>query len=123
LEIDAHLKESSEPAKEGCPPGPDQEELDEFEKDPWNAVAVVGLRVYYKISDTDENPQVVKLKVVRPQLLEGVSRDKMEECQKSQGLDIDDSSKDATLEGGIAARKKSIIGEEVRSVRKDQGQP
>ncbi|CAG9951728.1 unnamed protein product [Clonostachys rosea f. rosea IK726] len=123
LEIDAHLKESSEPAKEGCPPGPDQEELDEFEKDPWNAVAVVGLRVYYKISDTDDNSQVVKLKVVRPQLLEGVSRDEMEECLKSQGLDIDDSSKDATLEGGIAARKKSIIGEEVRSVRKDQGQP
>ncbi|VUC25304.1 unnamed protein product [Clonostachys rosea] len=121
LEIDAHLKESAEPAKEGSPSGADQEDLDEFEKDPWNAVVVIGLRVYYKISDT-ENPQVVKLKVVRPQLLQGVGKDEMDECQKSQGLDIDDSSKDATLEGGIAARKKSIIGEEVRSVCKGEEQ-
>ncbi|CAI4215030.1 unnamed protein product [Parascedosporium putredinis] len=36
------------------------------EADPWNAVVVVGLRIYHKISEEQEDKEVVKLRVVRP---------------------------------------------------------
>ncbi|KAH8808104.1 hypothetical protein F5884DRAFT_677059 [Xylogone sp. PMI_703] len=54
-------------------------EPDEFERDPWNAIIVVGLRVYSKNSD-------VSVKIVRPNKWEnGESK-----------LDVDDSAADAT---------------------------
>jgi hypothetical protein len=86
---------------------------DEFERDPWNAVAVVGLRIYYKVSEADKANEIVKLRVVRPYLLDeeedtAVKKDQ-EGDTKAMGLDVDDSAKDATLEGDPAARKKSIV--------------
>jgi hypothetical protein len=59
-------------------PVPEESE-DEFEADPWNAVAVVGLRIYAKGCD-------VTVKVVRPKFWE----------DGEGALDIDDSAKDAT---------------------------
>ncbi|ODA83010.1 hypothetical protein RJ55_01519 [Drechmeria coniospora] len=90
------------------------EALDEFELDPWNAVAVVGLRVYHQVvfPDADEAKQgaeakrdVVKLKVIRPNPY--AISDGDEEERKSKVLDVDDSAKDATLAGGMVDRTKS----------------
>lgn len=60
-------------------PGAEEDE-DEFERDPWNAVCVVGLRVYSKDAG-------VTIKIVRPKSWEDGDGD--------QGLDVDDSAKDA----------------------------
>ncbi|RFU77601.1 calpain family cysteine protease [Trichoderma arundinaceum] len=96
-----------------------EDELDEFEKDPWNAVVVIGLRVYHKIDDEDKNKEAIRLKVVRPNpYADSEDEDTMttedsrreEQDSKSKGLDVDDSAKDATLEGGVKDRKKSIVG-------------
>lgn len=57
----------------------EEDEEDEFERDPWNAVCVVGLRVFSK--DTD-----VSIEVVKP--VEGKG--------KERTLDVDDSAADAT---------------------------
>jgi hypothetical protein len=42
----------------------------EVERDPWNAVAVVGFRVYYKVDGNEtkegEEEETVKIKVIRP---------------------------------------------------------
>ncbi|XXH03295.1 hypothetical protein Hte_009693 [Hypoxylon texense] len=114
------------------PAGPPEEE-DEFESNPWNAVATVGLRVYYKVSDEDKDEEIVKLRVIRPNPYtkdkkgkgdkadekedgdedddadENEDDEKQEEPKSSKGLDVDDSSKDATLEGSHEQRKKSIM--------------
>ncbi|RYP76422.1 hypothetical protein DL769_003628 [Monosporascus sp. CRB-8-3] len=131
-------------------PGDDEESPDEFESDPWNAVATVGLRVYHKVSEEDRDREMVQLRVVRPNPYlpskggekdggesegsdaedaddEGVAdqdedkdkekkggkegdKDKLEEEPKSSmGLDVDDSSKDATLVGDQEQRRKSIL--------------
>ncbi|KAI1336482.1 cysteine proteinase [Xylariaceae sp. FL0016] len=99
----------------------DDEDEDEFESNPWNAVAVVGLRVYHKVSDEDKGKEIVKLRVVRPNPYakndEGKDDDETDkgddeadtEPKSSKGLDVDDSSKDATLEGDQEQRKKSIL--------------
>ncbi|UKZ76748.1 hypothetical protein TrVFT333_004458 [Trichoderma virens FT-333] len=96
-----------------------EDELDEFERDPWNAVVVIGLRVYHKVDDEDKSKEVITLKVVRPNPYsedEGEDTTATEEHakegqdSKSKGLDVDDSAKDATLEGGVKDRKKSIVG-------------
>ncbi|RYP03722.1 hypothetical protein DL764_004946 [Monosporascus ibericus] len=128
----------------------DEESPDEFENDPWNAVATVGLRVYHKVSEKDRDCETVQLRVVRPNPYlpfkgkekdDGESegrnaedaddeggadqdededkekkggkegdKDKMEEEPKSSmGLDVDDSSKDATLVGDQEQRRKSIL--------------
>jgi hypothetical protein len=89
-------------------------QADEFERDPWNAVAVVGLRIYYKVEgeregeegegDGDDGQEAVKLRVVRPNRwvmddhddggdAEGRDMDVEEETV----LDVDDSAKDATV--------------------------
>lgn len=96
-----------------------EDELDEFEKDPWNAVVVIGLRVYHKADYDDKSKEVIKLKVMRPspyidsddESTAAVEEAKKEEQDsKSKGLDVDDSAKDATLEGGLKDREKSIVG-------------
>ncbi|KAM0255054.1 hypothetical protein ACHAQJ_006132 [Trichoderma viride] len=96
-----------------------EDELDEFEKDPWNAVVVIGLRVCHKTDEEDKNKEVIRLKVVRPnpyidsddESTAATEETKKEEQEsKSKGLDVDDSAKDATLEGGMNDRKKSIVG-------------
>ncbi len=76
---------------------PPEEELDEFEQDPWNAIAVVGLRVYSKDA-------TVAVKVVRPR-----DRAKEEKNTPAEGkLDVDDSAADALKSGeGEAAKSES----------------
>lgn len=135
------------------PPIPQPEPEDEFEKNPWNAVATIGLRVYYKVAEEDRDKEVVQLRVVRPnpykhngdgdkknddeEADEGNGDDKTgkeaddsgsekgrddendgekdeeepetPDDKKEQGLDVDDSSKDATLVGDSERRKKSIV--------------
>jgi hypothetical protein len=72
-------------------PQPEESE-DEFEADPWNAVAVVGLRIYAKGCG-------VTVKVVRPRAWE----------DGEGALDIDDSAKDATKGiGGELVDKKDV---------------
>jgi hypothetical protein len=110
---------------------------DEFERNPWNAVATVGLRVYYKVSDEDKDKEIVKLRVVRPHPTLKKREDSDDDDEKGgedddeiakgegagaiqtddgdssgeieKGLDVDDSSKDATLVGDQERRKKSIV--------------
>ncbi|KAL0942135.1 calpain-like protein [Colletotrichum truncatum] len=87
------------------------DDQDELERDPWNAVAVVGLRVYYKVSSEHKDEAIVELRVVRPNPFAEeniVSKDVEPRDKKPKGLDVDDSAKDATLEGEIKQRKKSI---------------
>lgn len=121
LHIDSYM---NDPKSEGKGVAKDssvqhQEEPDEFEKDPWNAFVVVGLRVYHKVSDESEGEDVVKLKVVRPRLLADSSEEVSgnDEEVMAKGLDVDDSAKDATLEGGVKERKKSILGDSKKPTR------
>lgn len=95
----------------------------EVEGTPWNAVVVAGLRIYHKIPEGGaQDEEAVKLQVVRPvdfssSEYEG-SGSEAEEAEKkvsrklvseaSKGLDVDDSAKDATLEGTENERKMSI---------------
>ncbi|KAK4177867.1 putative calpain-1 catalytic subunit [Triangularia setosa] len=85
------------------------ESEDEFVKDPWNAVVAVGLRVYYKVEEEDKDVEgLVRIRVVRPMEWE-LSGDEEEEGDKKNGgeveeenvLDVDDSAKDATVEGRL----------------------
>ncbi|KAJ4396121.1 hypothetical protein N0V93_000338 [Gnomoniopsis smithogilvyi] len=99
-------------AKVEPPGGPTpvaEEPLDEFEKDPWNAVGVFGLRVYYKMpedSAMDKDAEVVKLRVERPNYYvwdessdeEADDEKEDEKKEESQVLDVDDSAKDAVGE-------------------------
>lgn len=114
LHIDSYLnnKRVEENDTTNSPPN-HQEEPDEFEKNPWNASVVVGLRVYHKVSVESEGEDVVKLKVVRPRLLAESTGDTGGKDKETiaKGLDVDDSAKDATLDGGIKQRKKSILGD------------
>jgi hypothetical protein len=112
--------EEREAAQRGrrMPGPPSQQQQDEFESDPWNAVAVVGLRIYYKVAEEDReaDPEgLVKLRVVRPNRWE-LSDDEEEEGEDGEDgkeeeegldggegkdetkvLDVDDSAKDATV--------------------------
>ncbi|RYC65051.1 hypothetical protein CHU98_g1171 [Xylaria longipes] len=114
------------PAAPRPQPGTVPEEEDEFESNPWNAVATVGLRVYYKVAEEDRDKEIVKLRVVRPnpyaapkKIGESGGEDEADEESEekhgegtektSKGLDVDDSAKDATLEGDREQRKKSIL--------------
>lgn len=86
-----------------------EEPLDDFEKDPWNAVGVFGLRVYYKVPEESglaQATEVVRLRVERPspylwdESSDEEADDEKEEDKKeeSQVLDVDDSAKDAVGE-------------------------
>ncbi|KAK2043225.1 calpain family cysteine protease [Colletotrichum somersetense] len=117
LELEIDAIEAQEPITVGrMSPQPaaaaSVDDQDEFERDPWNAVAVVGLRIYYQVSKDCQNEIIVKLRVVRPNPYseEGEETPKASKAgdKKSKGLDVDDSAKDATLEGEIKQRKKSI---------------
>ncbi len=68
------------PADEDLPPVDDGEENKEFEDDPWNAICVVGLRVYSKNKDADCCVEVVQPK------------------EEDETLDLDDASKGASGE-------------------------
>ncbi|KAK7995462.1 calpain family cysteine protease [Apiospora arundinis] len=156
LEIVMERKASIPPPPPTTPmPIPQPESEDEFEKNPWNAVATIGLRIYYKVAEEDRNTEIVKLRVDRPSPYangkhdgsgdknknEGEAKESDsgkdeneaagssnpsennddsddenedgetpdENKKKEQGLDVDDSSKDATLVGDSERRKKSIV--------------
>ncbi|KAK4168859.1 calcium-dependent cysteine-type endopeptidase [Cladorrhinum sp. PSN259] len=83
--------------------------------EPWNAVAVVGLRVYYRVDEEGgKEKEGVKLKVVRPIYYddsesedeeEGKGKrkkdgdgEKNKEVEETKVLDVDDSAKDAIEE-------------------------
>ncbi|GKT50898.1 calpain-8 [Colletotrichum spaethianum] len=115
LEIDA-VEAQERPPVGRVPPQPAMtapvDDQDEFERDPWNAVAVVGLRIYYKKPEGYQDEVIVKLRAVRPNPYakeeEEIPKASDPGDKKSKGLDVDDSAKDATLEGEIKQRKKSI---------------
>lgn len=94
-----------------------EEPLDEFERDPWNAVGVFGLRVYYKMpeaagNEMDKDTEVVTLRVERPNYYvwdessdeddhddeEADDEREDEKKEETQVLDVDDSAKDAVGE-------------------------
>ncbi|EFQ28405.1 calpain family cysteine protease [Colletotrichum graminicola M1.001] len=116
LELEIDAIEAQEPIAVGRmspqpAPAVSVDDQDEFERDPWNAVAVVGFRIYYKASEDCQTEVVVKLRVVRPNPYnkeEETPKASKPGDKKSKGLDVDDSAKDATLEGEIKQRKKSI---------------
>ncbi|KAK0638782.1 hypothetical protein B0T16DRAFT_431877 [Cercophora newfieldiana] len=97
------------PRPGGPPPMIGRQHEDEFEKDPWNAVAVIGLRVYYQFAAEDADAEIVKLRVIRPnfyEIEEEEEEGKKEESEGKEGekdeakvLDLDDSAKDATIIG------------------------
>ncbi|KAI0206576.1 hypothetical protein F4808DRAFT_447388 [Astrocystis sublimbata] len=122
-----------QPQRARVPPSVEESE-DEFESNPWNAVATVGLRVYYKVAEADRLEEIVKLRVVRPNPWaedglkkgagdkgdggekgedgstgEGNVEGEHKEKKDEMGLDVDDSAKDSTLEGEVEQRKKSIL--------------
>ncbi|KLU88676.1 hypothetical protein MAPG_07661 [Magnaporthiopsis poae ATCC 64411] len=91
----------------------------ELENDPWNAVAVVGLRVYYKMAEGEaQDANVVTLRVVRPTVMpddddSSDSEDEKEEAgarnrwpwnrKKVKIPDVDDNTRDAVL---VAANRE-----------------
>ncbi|SPN99506.1 related to micromolar calcium activated neutral protease 1 (capn1) [Cephalotrichum gorgonifer] len=109
------------------------------EGNPWNAVVVVGLRIYHKIPEgATDKEEVVKLRVVRPIPLSDDEDDSSgdeagkggEEKQKrprrlvsemSKGLDVDDSAKDATLAGTENERKLSIDPKQAKHPKDNKG--
>ncbi|KAK4973953.1 hypothetical protein LTR66_006450 [Elasticomyces elasticus] len=110
-ELDAPDSDDSDPERGFFQPGPgmsaregegeEGDSDDEFAQDPWNAVCVVGLRVYSKGSE-------VEIKVLRPG--EGDPGDKKEKL-----LDVDDSAADATkdlagLEIGLEGETEELHG-------------
>ncbi|KAI1866672.1 uncharacterized protein JN550_007525 [Neoarthrinium moseri] len=117
----------------------DDDDNDEFLRSPWNAVVTVGLRIYHKVAKEDKDKEMVRLRVVRPNphvkktghenakdaprekdngqgnSHRGSREDSEGEEQgvdMEKGLDVDDSSKDATLIGDHERRKKSIVPNE-----------
>ncbi|KAM0321379.1 hypothetical protein ACHAQA_010143 [Verticillium albo-atrum] len=123
-EIDMAMdKEGSGNATNGAAPSPCRcagtsapgttEDPDEFEIDPWNAVVVVGLRVYHQTEAATEGEYggVVTLRVMPTRTNaedETLSEAATSGQETTKGLDIDDTAKDATLNGEIKQRKKSI---------------
>jgi hypothetical protein len=119
-------QEEMEAKREESPSRPGSPSMDEPESGPWNAVAVVGLRIYYKVAEDDKDVEgLVKLRVIRPNYYElsddaegsdvegsgdekgdgKKGEDKKEEGEKEEKeeadqtkvLDVDDSALDATL--------------------------
>lgn len=94
---------------------------DTFAQDPWNAVAVIGLRVYHKApAEAKAGEETVTMRVVRPDPYaedsdEGSAEDgaksSVEGKAKAPVLDVDDSAIDATLEGELKEKKEVIMGD------------
>lgn len=110
LDLPSSLLPEAEAAASAAPPAnPDEEDENfEFENDPWNAVCVVGLRVYSK----DEGLSVL---IVRP---------KSEE-EEDTPLDLDDNSKGAS--GETAKEEVAATGypaqDEAKAEIKEGGKP
>lgn len=98
---------------------------EETEGDPWNAVAAIGFRVYYKVSDADKDEEVVKLRVVHPSRYDSAEDDEDEkklekDTNTALVLDLDDSAKDATLEE--PAKKNIAEAEDVERAMERAGE-
>jgi hypothetical protein len=71
-ELEIHLEDNKMAAARRSlisPPVPPVVSVGKEEEDPWNAVAVVGLRVYHRVDpDTmkEGEEEVVKVRVIRP---------------------------------------------------------
>ncbi|ROW08201.1 hypothetical protein VPNG_06951 [Cytospora leucostoma] len=99
---------------EQVPPPPGaryyEDEMDEFEKDPWNAVGVFGLRVYYKTGGdggSEEGEELVKLRIERPNpFILGDSDDSSEdggdEADDGEGGKDREKEKEKVIEKGAA---------------------
>lgn len=91
-----------------------EEEEDEFERDPWNAVCVLGLRVFSK--DTDVTIEVHNGDGVRKRSSYGddasVTSGAMTRQEKE--LDVDDSAADATSPLRTRGNLDSALAERVR---------
>jgi len=91
-----------------------EEEEDEFERDPWNAVCVLGLRVYSK--DTDVTIEVQN----------GEGDRKKSDCddrssiisvpRKEKELDVDDSAADATSPLRTRGNLDSALAQKVQQI-------
>ncbi|OAR00102.1 hypothetical protein LLEC1_04404 [Akanthomyces lecanii] len=119
LELQVDALERADPTMFDSPP--EEEDSDEenglFAKDPWNAVAVVGLRVYHK---TTASGETVALSVRRPNPYADTSESDGEGTGSAGGgadgkgkggvLDVDDTAMDATLQGELKEKKEMIMG-------------
>lgn len=115
IDLAFESKQRGDPSR---PPSPSPSVDDDApDPDAWNAVAVVGLRVFYRDmtgkddGDTEQQTGSIKLAVVRPNpwASDKDEDDATKDQGKGRGLDVDDSAKDATLEGDLQDRKKSIL--------------
>ncbi|KAI9835878.1 MAG: hypothetical protein M1819_001776 [Sarea resinae] len=98
------------------PPPPDSED-EEFFNDPWNAVCVVGLKVYTLGSSETE------VVVIRPGdgRAEGSQTETGNCGGEEKGLDVDDGAKDAALEDvGSGVREEESEGAEVKGEKESE---
>lgn len=118
---DWHVRRGMYPPPHHPPPAPGAGSDSKI--DPWNAVAVVGLRIYCRVAEgkeEDENAEpLVKLRVVKPKYYElsddesedeeqeGSDEEQEESTDETKVLDVDDSAKDATLESPKMLRRSS----------------
>lgn len=114
VQLDAMLRDDPDMFDSSDSDADSDEDNGVFAKDPWNAVAVVGLRVYHKVHGEGEEAGTVTLGVVRPNLYEdsdGEEEDGEGEKRIAKGgmLDVDDVEMDAMLEG-VEKKKEVIMG-------------
>ncbi|KAK7912089.1 calpain family cysteine protease [Apiospora marii] len=131
LEIIMERKASMPPPPPVAPPPiPQPEPEDEFEKNPWNAVATIGLRVYYKVAEEDRDKEVVRLRVVRPNPYSkhdggGDKNNNGEEAKEGEGhgdkTDKDEAEEDSDSEKGQDDESDSEKGPETPDDKKEQG--
>ncbi|KAI6383575.1 hypothetical protein MCOR25_000029 [Pyricularia grisea] len=94
---------SAPPARPPPPAGPPVN--GDLERDPWNAVVILGLRVYYQLAKGEgADTEVVKLRIERPDPYAADGQDSDEEdggtarktkASEQKVLDVDNSAKDA----------------------------
>jgi hypothetical protein len=104
------------PASESDPEDESEsEDGDDAEKDPWNAVAVVGIRIFHKGLGEGEEDSDLNLKVIRP-IRFGKDNEEVDVENKcsTKVLDVDDSAKDATLVGDTQEKIRFIKGDNAR---------
>ncbi|KAM3460772.1 hypothetical protein NHJ6243_005568 [Beauveria neobassiana] len=122
IQIDAMRRDDPKLFESSSEEADSDEENGLFAKDPWNAVAVVGLRVYHKAAAAGaaSDAATVTLGVVRPNPYVDDS-DAIEDEQGAGGgagdrkvkgsvLDVDDSAVDATLSGEVKDKQDVIMG-------------
>ncbi|KAF2472364.1 cysteine proteinase [Lindgomyces ingoldianus] len=104
-----------------------EEEEDEFERDPWNAVCVVGLRVFSKDTDVEIEVQNGEGERKKNEDSEEGSMISNVVGRKEKELDVDDSAADATsplrtrgnLDSALAERVK-LVGDAPAGKERDQ---